>query len=162
MYTNSAGSARYEYEPEHCFLIRNDPQYGILAGRSRDAQWLISDEQDGTLVIKFNAPGNLIDTFLLDGKLPNERRDERDHWKDKIGLTEATISVRRFSLARYGIGITALPSGMQQAVDAPGDLDEEELKMILEDAAGWLKDGQFVLNWGNDYYLSKDGEVVSS
>lgn len=157
-----ARDGRFAYGPGHRFAVRSDPHHGIMAGRSEDAQWLLSDQQRGILAIRFDQSGNLVDSLLFGGNQPNPRRERLERWKAEVGFTDGPIHIREFSVEPYGIGIAALPSGMQEAVDAPETFDEEELEMVLEDALAWIKDGQFVLNWGDQYYMDKDGNVVSS
>jgi hypothetical protein len=40
--------------------------------------------------------------------------------------------------------------------------DDEERADIRESMELWEKEGQFVLLWGNDYWLDESGAVISS
>ena len=58
--------------------------------------------------------------------------------------------------------IDSVPAFLEEFVAKPDTFtpgDRQRYPTILRD---WVKDGQFVLNYNNDYWLDSDGEVESS
>lgn len=82
-------------------------------------------------------------------------------WQEELQFRSTTIRVKRFFLDELGIGIEDYPSHFGEILVDPGASDEE--KRDLRDSMRlWDADGQFVLHWGNDYWLDDSGEVTSS
>ncbi|WP_406698461.1 hypothetical protein V5E97_06255 [Singulisphaera sp. Ch08] len=69
--------------------------------------------------------------------------------------------MKKFSIADYGIGIEDCPDHFGETLKAPDASDVEKADM-RESIELWDAEGQFVLFWGNDYWLDGSGEVVSS
>jgi hypothetical protein len=82
-------------------------------------------------------------------------------WQEEMGFRSATIRVRRFFLDDLWIDIEDYPDHFGEILEDPEALDEEH-----DENRGsmrtWDAEGQFVLLWGNDYWLDGTGEVVSS
>lgn len=84
------------------------------------------------------------------------------HWKAAVGFRAETIRVDAFFLQNRWIGIEDLPKHYKELLDHSEGLEEERRLELLEDVRQWKSRGDFVLYWDEDYYLDKDGEVVSS
>jgi hypothetical protein len=82
-------------------------------------------------------------------------------WQAAMGFRPATISVREFFSDEHSIGIEDYPSHFHEILSDPA-ADEEEKADVRESMELWNKDGQFVLLWGNDYWLDGSGRVISS
>ena len=82
-------------------------------------------------------------------------------WQEELGLRPATIRIKRFFLDELGIGIEDYPDHFGETLDDPNASDEEKADM-LESIGLWDAEEQFVLFWGNDYWLNGSGRVVSS
>jgi hypothetical protein len=82
-------------------------------------------------------------------------------WQEEMGLQPATIRVSKFFLDDLGIGIEDYPDHFGEILDDPEASDEEQDE-IRESMRTWDAEGQFVLLWGNDYWLDGTGEVGSS
>jgi hypothetical protein len=82
-------------------------------------------------------------------------------WQEELEFRPATIRVKQFFLDELGIGIEDYPSHFGEILDDLGASDEEKAD-VRESMELWDADGQFVLYWGNDYWLDDSGEVVSS
>ncbi|QDV36890.1 hypothetical protein [Tautonia plasticadhaerens] len=82
-------------------------------------------------------------------------------WQGEMGFRPATIRVKRFFIPELGIGIEARPDHFGEILDDPEASDDERAD-VLESMRLWDADDQFVLHWGNDYWLDGSGEVVSS
>jgi hypothetical protein len=57
-----------------------------------------------------------------------------------------------------------LPEHYREFLKGPNSpaFDEEERKAFPELIRQWNEVGQFVLEWGNDFWLDSTGEVVAS
>src|SRR5690348_18309911 len=160
---SNAAHKRYDYGLDHCYTIRSNPYYGILAGQSGGAQWLITGAEQAILLIKFDLKGKLVETRLLKGDSPEQREEQLEQWKAEVGFTDQPVYVLKFHLEQYYVGVAALPyDGMQEAIDDPDSFAPEELEMIMEEIESWLSKGLFALEWGEEYYMNKDGEVITS
>jgi hypothetical protein len=79
-----------------------------------------------------------------------------------IGLTPASITVKRFWLDDRHVGISDLPEHYQDFLNNPEKFDEQRRAELSGDVQRWFSEGDFVLWWGEDYYLDKEGDVSSS
>ncbi len=84
-----------------------------------------------------------------------------EEWKNEIGLIPVTIKVKKFWLAKHLLGIEEYPSHFQEALSAP-TIDVAEKTEIINSIELWKEQNQFVLWWGNDYWLDQTGSVISS
>ena len=84
-----------------------------------------------------------------------------DEWKKEMPLTDAAIKVKKFMLGNHDVFIEDYPSHFHEILSDP-DVSDEEKADIFESIKIWDEDGQFVLQWGNDFWLDETGEVVSS
>ena len=78
-----------------------------------------------------------------------------------MGLRPATIKVRKFFARKPYVGIEDYPAHFGEILSDP-EAAEEEKDDVRDPMGLWDQDGQFVLQWGNDYWLDDAGEVVSS
>ena len=84
-------------------------------------------------------------------------------WKREIGFQEAPITVREFFLDDHFLGIRRLPDHLQEFRNNPESVADIEERREMEDRIReWESLDQFVLWWGKDYYLSRDGDVEST
>lgn len=79
-----------------------------------------------------------------------------------ISLTPASIVIKKFWLDDRQVGISDLPEHYQDFLNNPEEFDEQRKAELSEDVRRWFSEGDFVLWWGEDYYLDKDGDVSSS
>jgi hypothetical protein len=104
--------------------------------------------------------------FFRDVTPPYDIYDERiqpmiETWKAEVRFRPATIRVRKLFSDEHYIGIEDYPSHFHEILSDPA-ADEEEKADVRGSMGLWEKDGQFVLLWGNDYWLDGSGRVVSS
>lgn len=89
-------------------------------------------------------------------------------WKAGIGLAAGEIRVARFSLPEWdewgaGIGVFDLPQFMQHCADDPLSEKNEQFRHELLDDIKWFQsNGKYVLCWGTEYWMSKDGEITDT
>jgi len=85
-------------------------------------------------------------------------------WKREIQFQDAPITVREFFLDDRFLGIRRLPDHLQEFKENPDNVakDEEERRGLEDRIREWESLGQFVLLWGEDYWMSRDGDVEST
>ena len=84
----------------------------------------------------------------------------------EFGFRPALVRVKEFSTDE-GLAVHLLPSHYQDYVDNPDSMDEERwgredldhYPLLIQ---SWIDRGDFVLDWGNDYFMDATGEVNSS
>jgi hypothetical protein len=81
-----------------------------------------------------------------------------------LRITPGMIRVRAFCLPEAELAVYELPESLQDFQENPGDASvaAEERERLQAFLHVWKDRGQFVLEWGNDYWLDKSGEVVAS
>ena len=82
-------------------------------------------------------------------------------WQADLGFRPSLIRVKPFFLDELGIGITDYPDHFGEILVDPAASDAEK-DDVRDSIRLWDADGQFVLYWGNDYWLDDSGAVVSS
>jgi hypothetical protein len=82
-------------------------------------------------------------------------------WQGELDFRDLTIRVKKFSEPILRIGIEDEPDHFGEILEDPNSSEEDKAE-VGESIAVWYGDGQFVLFWGNDYWLDATGEVVSS
>ena len=84
-----------------------------------------------------------------------------DAWKAEHGFRPSTIRVKQFFSVKHGAGIEEYPTHFTEILEDPAsdDVEKADIRASME---SWDEDGNFVLYWGNDYWLNESGEVVSS
>jgi hypothetical protein len=86
---------------------------------------------------------------------------QKQQWQNEIQFHSAPIHIKEFFDAEHFAGIELLPEHYQD-LESDTDIDEEERQELIVERDDWLECGNFVLWWGNDYYMSEDGKVESS
>jgi len=83
-------------------------------------------------------------------------------WQDQIGFVSATIHLRPFYIDSAWIGIRDLPEHYRDVIENPEDYDDERRETLMQDIGVWRERGDFVLEWCEEYYMDRAGEVTSS
>ncbi len=157
---------------ERLYAIKPDAGYFFAGVTADGAQVLMGLFCPNLVAFRFDREGNLFGSeqrpvpFFQGVTPPYDIYDGRiqpmiEAWKQDMGFRPAAIRVRKFWSAEHYIGIEDYPSHFQEILSDPA-ADEEEKADVRESIELWDKDGQFVLQWGNDYWLDRAGRVVSS
>lgn len=131
-------------------------------------QVLVGLQLPELVVVRFSSEGMLSGVEVVASIAPKncsmaeQASTELDRWKAEVGYRAMTITVQPFFLRDRWIGIADLPQHYQEVLDQPEGFDEDIRGNLLDDIRQWQLRGDFVLYWDEDYYLNKDGEVVSS
>jgi hypothetical protein len=81
-----------------------------------------------------------------------------------LRVTPGMIRVKPFCLPEVELAVYELPEDLQDFQENPDcpNLADEERERLQAFLQVWKDHGQFVLFWGNDYWLDRSGEVVAS
>ncbi len=155
------------------YAIQPHDGYGFYTGFTPSKEQVLMGLSCPNLVaFHFNLEGDLLRCrqrpvpFFQTATPPYRVYDERippliEAWQKDMGLRLATIVVKKFFSSEHFIGIEDYPSHFHEVLSDPTS-DDEEKADIQESMELWYKHGQFVLHWGNDYWLDESGKVVSS
>jgi hypothetical protein len=158
---------------ERCYPIQSHETYGFHAGVTpSDRQVLMGLFCPDLVAFFFDPEGTLLSVeqrpvgFFQGVAPPYNIFDERipaliEGWQAEMGFQPATIKVKKFFSHQPYIGIEDYPSHYDEVLCDPQECKEEKSD-IRDSMRLWDEDGQFVLQWGNDYWLDASGEVVSS
>lgn len=160
-------------DAERLYPINSHESYGFFAGITSDnSQVLMGLFCPNLVAFLFDSEGDLLSVeqhpvdFFQGITLPYNIYDEKiptliEGWQAEIGFQPATIKVKKFFSQQPYIGIEDYPSHFGEILSDPRECEEEKSD-IRESMRLWNEDGQFVLQWGNDYWLNGSGDVVSS
>lgn len=158
------------------FPIRSNPVY-FYAGHLWDVrQTLIGRSVYGHLVVAcFDSGGSLIE--VIHQKLPShlivtgpfgtcevDEDDFLNYLQGELGFTDGRIQVKEFHLTDKQLEVYQLPEHYQAFLNDPNNplYSQEEHESFPGLIREWHERGQFVLVWGNDYWLDITGEVIAS
>jgi hypothetical protein len=172
----------------HLYPIQNGIRNWISAGLTGDGRQVLMGIYSPELIAIFfdpfgklldaqKRPLKFIDEDIQRGYAPDLRDDRIGEvlslWQDELGYQPQRILVRKFFIleessgnvgpwTREGIGIEDYPSFWLEVLTNPSAFDEDEKNMVRTEMPRWDREGQFVLWWGNDYWIDGTGELVAS
>jgi hypothetical protein len=151
----------------------------FIAGRERGGrQILLGLRYPYVVVLVFAASGELVEAVIRPslfhpksrgpaGPYFTENPDFQEKvsgqiasWQLEIGFRPGPILVQPFALPELSLGIEDLPRHLQGFRKQPKEFSEEEQREFPGIIDEWVSEGNFVLWWGTDYYLDKQGEVI--
>lgn len=159
---------------QRLYNITTNTPYFYTGRLSDGTQMLIGVQPPNLVGIVFDVTGDYLETSLKqmdqEQEPTAEDQDKADaafsalihEWQTDLGVVPGTISVNQFCLPERFIGITDLPEHYQEVLDHPENFTEERLQMLRGDIEAWRANGQFVLNWDEDYYMSEEGDLDST
>jgi hypothetical protein len=81
---------------------------------------------------------------------------------NEINCRSSHIVVKKFAIPRHSLRIEDYPRSFQEVVSDPGRHSQEDVNDARESLHGWWEEGLFVFEWGNEYWVNRDGEFVAS
>ncbi len=160
------------------FPIQTCLSHGFYAGQlPAGRQALVARCVHGYIVVAvFDGGGTLLKTvrrdlpsrLLFPGHMPGyyevDEGEFHDYLKQEFGFAPGLIQVREFHLPEELLAVYRFPEFYQDFLKDPNDPTfDDELRNYLPGAIErWREEGRFVLQWGNDYWLDKKGEVTDS
>lgn len=164
---------QFYMHPTTLYNIQNDDYY-FTTGCSSHRQFLIGFQLPNLILLTFDLEGNFLTLSLKDvaGRIPSLSAGnlyvssdaitvEAKKWANELNMTLQTISVKQFSVPEYWIGIKELPDHYQDVLNNPSEYGSD-LNELYEEIDTWRKRGDYVFYWNEDYYMSKEGEVIST
>ena len=159
------------------FPIRSAPDRYFYAGHLPNGrQALIARSVYGEMVAAiFDGGGNLIE--VIQQKLPSrpvlrdsaeirevDEDDFQEYLQGAFGFSPGLMRIKEFRIPREMFAVYHLPTLFREFLENPNspDFDEEDRRGLPEVIRRWQEKGQFVLEWGNDFWLDHTGEVVAS
>lgn len=79
-----------------------------------------------------------------------------------LGADELPIAIELFFDDEQSVGILDLPSEYSLFLEDPTQADDEEAHDFEESIAEWKNKDKFVVVWGPELWMSKQGKVISS
>jgi hypothetical protein len=162
---------------ELLFPVRNAPERYFYAGHLADGrQALIARSVYGRIIAAlFDREGELVEVIRQelpsppvlpdsDGFREVDEDDFHAYLKREFGFSPGLVHVKEFYIAPEGFAVYQLPWHFQEFLRDPGSLlfaDEERgvFPRLIEE---WQERGEFVLEWGNDFWLDGTGVVIAS
>jgi hypothetical protein len=160
------------------FPVQGDWGRGLYAGCLPDGrQALIACAYyTGEMIMAvFNRQGDLAGVVRQELPSPREllaagataavyRDDYHEYLQDAVGLSRGLIRIKAFDMRADGFSLYHLPKHYQSFLENPADpsFDDEERQAFPGSIEQWIEQGNFVLEWGNDYWLDSTGEIIAS
>jgi hypothetical protein len=163
---------------ELLFPVQSAPCRAFYAGylpEGRQALVACSYYSGDMIIAVFDASGDLKE--VVHDQLPQPRQlhaacylsavyedDYHQYFRDSLGLSPGLIRIKAFHMPAELFGVYHLPPRYRDFLKNPADpqFDEEERQVFPGYIEQWIEQGNFVLEWGNDYWLDATGEVVAS
>jgi hypothetical protein len=159
------------------FQIQTCQRHGYYAGHLPGArQALIGQSVYGTItvavfdlggylqkVMKKNLPSNLLTAKDVAGYYVDEEGFQ-DYLKRELHFRLGVIRVREFRIPEEDFAVVQLSEAFVDFLKNPNDpwftdADRQEYPGRIRD---WIESGSFFLEWGNSFWLNKEGEFQGS
>ncbi len=179
---NAAKEARYR-AARPLYRLRDRSEGGpaeVFAGRLADGRLALMGAYGDELVcVAFGPDGAFGEVLARPLSLPargGERADaegsppgvepwlpQAEAWQGELGWSAGPIDVQPFLLWDRQIYLADYPGwAIRYRADPIVVRDPEERAQVQQQVREWEESGAFVFWWGKDYFMSKDGEAVST
>lgn len=161
----------YFRDLKHLYPITSNHYYRFVAGHSGSEQ-ILAGIVDGSVVrITFDTSGMLCDVQVDALSVPLHVDVSpllQSEWKESqaklliphSGIHDGTIHIRRFYLPDLHVGVADIPTVLEQFAIDFQDQNSPDQWVLEEVARSWKESGQYVLHWGQDYWVC-EGWVVA-
>jgi hypothetical protein len=160
---------------QRTYYLQSEPDHFRVGRLPNGNQVLMLIDVPDFVLVEFDADGNHLgittramppELLLLDrhGVWVGFDRFwvELEKLANDIGLSDNTITVRRFFIPDRELGIKDLPEFYEETLDGTNDFDEIELGGVMEEIQRWLDEGDFVFVWSQEYWMNREGEITST
>jgi hypothetical protein len=145
--------------PSRLYPIRDNPEYGIVAGVKDDQQHLIIFSSDHYLDLIFSGDGEMLSAQRHEYATTGHPRGQQNAIATGLDRTRP-ILVKKFFLPDEYIGIRQYPTTIEEVIAEMDSYDEEEREYFQRDIDQWDRSHQFVLLWHKEYFLDQNGNVT--
>jgi hypothetical protein len=158
------------------FQIQTCQRHGYYAGHLPGArQALVCQNIYGTITVAaFDSGGHF--RKLIKRNLPTELLTARsvvgydvdeegfqEYLKRELGFRPGVIRVREFRMLEEHLAVFQLPKYFEAFMKDPNDPRFAEIREELPShISDWISSGSFILEWGNTYWLNREGECMGS
>jgi hypothetical protein len=169
----------YFRDDDFLYPIQGHPEYWFYVGRSDSKQVLIGLIGNDLAVIGFDTEGKCLGfqepllsvrdyarstggQELQEQQLRSEIERQVRLYRDRMGLADEDIHVKRFRFPDVNVGVDDLPDDIQDYLlntTAFNERDRADLEDTLE---GWKEEDLFVFWWGQSFTMDTEGVVTSS
>jgi hypothetical protein len=160
---------------ERLYRLPHGQEY-FEAGTAAGKQVLLGNTVHHVVLHWFDSEGRFVEVWRFQMAVDPEKypgksiyRTDAAYWqqvkseietiKARIGFVPADILVRKFESEEASI--EDLPGTFADFLRSPHAYDEADRKSLEDAIRYWHEQGCFVLSWGEDYWLSGSGEVIS-
>jgi hypothetical protein len=157
-------------EESFLYPIQSHLTYRFFAGWSLGAQELYVLGKGGLDILRFDAKGMLTNSIRNQCTSLAKSKDKFDEVLSSLvdtrrkssGMVDAPIHVRRFSLPELKLGLYDYPIHFEEFFEEKNALTANERREMDLSIAEWQSAKQFVLLYGEEYWLNMSGIVQSS
>jgi hypothetical protein len=144
------------------YTIQPDNHYGIYVGRDKTNRQIFAGTTSKLLIIVvFDENGDFLEAIEKPhnfGQFAAKTETALLQWLTEIGFSMQAISVKKFFLNQYSIGIQDFPDELEHFQYEPTDDDSTEYQEYID----WQARGDFVLWWSRDFWCNEDGYITTS
>jgi uncharacterized protein (TIGR02996 family) len=161
------GNARVCRPFERLFPIRESGGYYLHAGKlPHDRHALVAFTDDLELLIAvFDTPGRLVEQHRRNvGQILGHPEELPNYLNLEFGFEPSLIHVKEFTTGE-GLSVYQLPTHYAELAsnpDAPPEYLTGEVRGVTSQLSAWLKRGDYVIDWWNDYWVGPDGLIHST
>jgi hypothetical protein len=157
------------------YNIKDDPVY-FRAGIARDGKQVLfvpqpMPQSPELVALFFDQLGSFIECAVREvptgGKQTIDALVEGTSmalstWMAELDFRPSKISIRKFSVPERSVRIEDLPDHYEYVLKESGSYADSRKRELMDDIRRWENEGDFVLCADEDYYLNRQGEIVST
>jgi hypothetical protein len=161
------GSDKPMSQAAKLYPLQPNDEYGIIVGLSDTGQYLFKRDDCSLLIVLFGQDGTLVDYKVESFNGSDDIDIKLNSIRNREGMREQAIHVRRFSLPEHAVEIHNLPSHLRRFIADPdlyvglpeGAVKQREMDSLRSSLDEWQASGMFVLVWDDEYWMNSDGTV---
>ena len=157
------------------YHLKNFPGDFYTGHRNDGTQVFIGIEYPKIVAVLFDLEGKYLETLIKElsqatqfafNEAKKKKRwpvfvedwEELGRWAAELGFTSGAISIQKFCLPEYRLCVQDIPRIYQEFLNNGTECDER----VLEQIENWKEVNDYVLVWGKEYDIDREGEVVST
>jgi hypothetical protein len=158
--------------PHRSYSLRPEEHYLFFTGATRDGKYFILGPDNPNLIhLLFDSRGDLLEVrhvgLSASRQLLREAYEQlfRSYYRclqTQEGYSSEPAHFKPFSLPDDDIAVLDLPFHLRYDLKHPDKLSESERAECREAIEEWTAAGNYVLVWGNEFHVDKDGAIISS
>jgi hypothetical protein len=161
-----------DVSPARRYSLRSSPGRFLTGSLPDGRQVLMGVSCPGFELFYFHADGKFLSVeprqlthppvmrggiYFFDSQSEQSLKVDVDRWSTELDFRESPIEVCRFSANH--VSIEDFAPELCEFQERPEQFDDERQSM-QEWQQRWIDDGMFVLWWGDDLWINRNGEIV--